>query len=64
MAARAEGFALPHIPLGRVLKPLLGSAFIAAAIAVIRRIAREPSVPPMSDQWLQSHAHDWDRNDY
>lgn len=64
MAARAEGFPLPHAPLGRVLKPLLGSALLATLVAMIRRIAREPSVPPMSEQWMQNHIHDYDQPDY
>jgi hypothetical protein len=34
---------------------------MAAALAVVKRIsraARQPSVPPMSDQWLASHRRD------
>jgi hypothetical protein len=48
-----------------MLAPIVGGALLAAAVALIRRIsraARQPSVPPMSEQWLSSHRYD--RNEY
>jgi hypothetical protein len=70
MPARVESFPqLPRKPerhpLRQMLTPIIGGALVAAAVALIRRIsraAREPSVSPMSEQWLASHR--FDRNDY
>ena len=70
MPARVERFPqLPgkpeRDPLRQMLAPIVGGALLAAAVALIRRIsraARQPSVPPMSEQWLSSHRYD--RNDY
>ena len=70
MPARVESFPqLPRKPgrdpLRQVLTPIIGGTLVAAALALMRRIsraARQPSVPPMSDQWLASHR--FDRNDY
>ena len=70
MPARVESFPqLPRKPerdpIRQVLAPIVGGALLAAAVALIRRIsraARQPSVPPMSEQWLASHHYD--RYDY
>ena len=70
MPARVESFPpLPHKPerhsTAQMLAPILGAALMAAALAVVKRIsraARQPSVPPMSEQWLASYRHD--RHDY
>jgi hypothetical protein len=70
MPARVESFPqLPRKPernsTAQMLAPIIGAALMAGALAVINRIARaarQPSVAPMSDQWLASHRHD--RNDY
>jgi hypothetical protein len=37
-------------------------AVIAATVATMRHRARKPTVPPMSEEWLRSHAADrrWD----
>ena len=64
MPAHVESFPFPHRPFRRLLKPVLGWAFLAAALAVIRRLTREPSVSRMSDQWLHSRHHDFDNLDY
>jgi hypothetical protein len=43
------------------LRWLGAAALVAAAIAAIakaRQRARQPTVPPMSAEWLQSHAAD------
>jgi hypothetical protein len=70
MPARVERF--PRLPgkperdsPRQMLAPIVGGALLAAAVALIRRIsraARQPSVPPMSEQWLSSHRYD--RNEY
>jgi hypothetical protein len=69
MPARVETFPqLPRKPernSTQMLAPIIGAALMAAALALVRRIsraARQPSVGPMSDQWLASHRHN--RNDY
>lgn len=64
MPARVESFPLPHQSGGRSLGPVLGWAFVAALIAIIRRLARQPSLPRMSDQWLLSHQADFHRDLY
>ncbi len=64
MPARVEGFPLPHHPVRRMLTPVLGSALVAALIAIIRRYARQPSLPRMSEQWLLSHEAECRREQY
>ncbi len=64
MAARVETFPLPHRSGRRLFKPVLVWAFVAALAAIVRRAARQPSLPRMSDQWLLSHQRDFDRNDH
>ncbi|HXD16956.1 MAG TPA: hypothetical protein VN654_08065 [Vicinamibacterales bacterium] len=65
MPARIERFTpLPH-PTGRpVLGPVLGWAFVAGLLAVIRRLTRQPSLPKMSEQWLLSRQADFHRDQY
>jgi hypothetical protein len=64
MPARVEGFPLPHRPVRRIIKPMLGWAVVAAVLALIHRYARQPSLPRMSDQWLLSHQADFNRDNY
>ena len=64
MPARVESFPLPHRPSRRSLKPVLGWAFVAALLAVLRRVTRQPSLPKMSEQWLLSHQHEFSRDEY
>ena len=64
MPARVEGFPVPHRPVRQILKPVLGWAFVAAVLAVVRRYTRQPSLPRMSEQWLHSHQADFNRHDY
>jgi hypothetical protein len=65
MPARVERFALPH-QTGRhmMLGPVLGWAFVVALLAIIRRLARQPSLPRMSEQWLLSRQADFHRDQY
>lgn len=66
MPARVESFPqLPRRqperhPIRQVLAPLIGWACVAAALALVRRLTRQPSLPRMSDQWLASHHYDRD----
>jgi len=64
MSARVEQVVAFHRPRRGILKPILGWAFVAALIAVIRRIARQPTLPRMSEQWLQSRQTDFSREQY
>jgi hypothetical protein len=64
MPARVERFPLQHGTSSSVLKPLLGWAALAAVLALIRRITREPSLPRMSEQWLLSHQPQFNRDPY
>jgi hypothetical protein len=64
MPAHVESFPLHHRPSRRNLKPVLGWAFLATVLAIIRRYTRHPSLPRMSDQWLLSHQTDFNRADY
>ena len=65
MPARVEGFPIHHHRPGRgLLGPVLGWAFVATLLAVIRRVTREPSLPRMSEQWLLSHQSDFYRDGY
>jgi len=64
MPARVESFPLPHRPGRRSLKPVLGWAFVAALLAVVRRVTRQPSLPRMSEQWLLSHQQEFHRDEY
>jgi hypothetical protein len=61
MPARVESFPLPHRPVRRILKPVLGWAFVATLLAVIQRMTRQPSLPRMSEQWLLSHQREFNR---
>jgi hypothetical protein len=62
--ARVERFPLQHGTSASVLKPLLGWAALAAILALIRRVTREPSLPRMSEQWLLGHQHQFNRDQY
>ena len=53
MTARSETLALP--PLKWLLIPFAGLALAATVVQAVRRKARQPSVRPMSDQWLREH---------
>ena len=62
MPARVERFPFQEGTAGRVLKPLLGWAVLAAILALVRRLAREPSLPRMSEQWLLSHQREFNQD--
>jgi hypothetical protein len=54
MAAHAD-HATTSLPLRLLLPPTLWS-MLSAALVVLKRRAQEPTVPPMSEQWLRDHA--------
>ena len=62
MSVRAEQLPLQQDSSGSVLKPLLGWAALIAAVALIRRYTREPSLPRMSEQWLLSRQTEFNRD--
>jgi len=62
MPARVEGFPLPQRPGRQIIKPVLGWAFVAAVLALIRRYTHQPSLPRMSDHWMLSHQSDFNRD--
>jgi hypothetical protein len=62
MPARAERIPFQSSTERAVLKPLLGRAALATIVAWIRRVAREPSLPRMSEQWLLSHQSEFNRD--
>ena len=64
MVARAEELRLDDHPIRKVLRPAIGWAAVAAVVALIRRMAREPRVTPMSEQWLASHDRSSNPLDY
>jgi len=65
MPARVERFPLPHqTDRHMMLGPVLGWALVAALLAIIRRLARQPSLPRMSEQWLLSRQADFHRDQY
>ena len=64
MPARVATFPLPHGPGRRILDPAPGWALLAALIAVIRRLAQQPSLPRMSEQWLLGHQREFYRDEY
>jgi len=64
MPARVASFPLPHRQSSRLLWPVLGWAFVAALVAVIRRKAQQPALPRMSEQWLLSHQREAYRDEY
>jgi hypothetical protein len=65
MLARVERFTLPHqTDRHMMLGPVLGWALVAALLAIIRRLARQPSLPRMSEQWLLSRQVDFHRDQY
>ena len=64
MVARAEELQLHEHPIRRMLGPAIGWAMLAALVALVRRVTREPRVAPMSDEWLSSQHYDSNRFDY
>jgi len=60
MPARVATFPLPHRPGD----PVLGGALLAALVAFVRRLAQQPSLPRMSEQWLLSHQRESYRDEY
>jgi hypothetical protein len=64
MAARAEELRFQDNPPGGVFRPLLGWAAVVTVMAIIRRYAREPSLPRMSEHWLVSHQTEFNRDQY
>jgi len=63
MPARVERFPLPHRPGWRIFIPLFVWAFVVTLLSIIRRVACEPSLPRMSEQWLRSRQHDFHRDE-
>jgi hypothetical protein len=64
MPAHVERLPLQPAASRSVLKPLLGWAALVAVVALVRRFTREPSLPRMSDQWLDSHQREFNRDQY
>ena len=64
MPAHVDSFPLHHRDVRRLLKPMLGWAFLATILTIIRRLTHEPSLPRMSEQWLLSHQMDFSRDSY
>jgi hypothetical protein len=64
MPAQVARFTLPHQTGHNMLKPVLGWAFVATLVAIIRRFTRQPSLPRMSEQWLLSNRADFERDQY
>jgi len=64
MPARVERFPFPQRPDRQFIKPVLGWAFVAAVLALIRRYTHQPSLPRMSGQWMLSHQSDFNRAGY
>jgi hypothetical protein len=64
MSTTAEGLSFPYRPLRRILGPVFGCTFLTAALATLLRKALKPSMPRMSEQWLQNHEREFNRPDY
>ena len=54
MAAQADQ-ATTSLPFRLLTPPALGS-MLSAALDLLKRHAQEPTVPPMSEQWLRDFA--------
>jgi len=61
MPARAERLPFQSSTEHGVGKPLIGWA-LATVVAWMRRVATEPSLPRMSEEWLLSHQSDFNRD--
>lgn len=61
MSARAEQVTVPAA-LRWLAVPVLGWTVVASLLDAIRRRARKPTVPPMSEQWLRQYdvEHPWE----
>ena len=67
MSTSAEGLSFPYRPYRppwRIVGPVIGWAFLTTALATLLRMARKPSMPRMSEQWLLSHQTEFNRLDY
>jgi hypothetical protein len=64
MSTTAEGLSFPYRPLRRILGPAFGWTILTTALATLLRMALKPSMPRMSEQWLQSHQAEFNRPDY
>ena len=62
MPARAERLPFQSSTEDGVVKPLGGWAALATVVAWMRRVATEPSLPRMSEEWLLSHQSDFNRD--
>ena len=63
MAAQGHDATLPH-PVRWFVIPAAIWTIAAGGLAILRRRAKEPSVPRMSDEWLNRHPYvrrEWDR---
>jgi hypothetical protein len=54
MAAHANEATIP-LPF-RLLLPTAIWSMVATILMMLKRRAQQPTVPPMSEQWLRSHA--------
>jgi hypothetical protein len=62
MPARAERLSFQSSTEHGVLKPLTGWAALATVVGWMRRVATEPSLPRMSEEWLLSHQNEFNRD--
>ena len=58
MAPSAHDATFPSLTLRKLAIPAAVWSLIAAALVMLNRRTRVPSVSPMSDEWLRSHAID------
>jgi hypothetical protein len=61
MPAHAEDLSFPHRSPELLSGPVFGWGFLSAVIALIRQKALTPTLPRMSEQWLLSHASEFNR---
>jgi len=62
MSARAERLPFQSSAEHGLLQALRGWVALPMIVAWIRRVTREPSLPRMSEQWLQSHQTEFNRD--
>lgn len=56
MAVRAERIDYPApYPIKWLLVPVVGWAVVSTVARYLRDRARNPTIPPMSDEWLRAH---------
>jgi len=62
MAARAERFQFQSSTEHGVQRPSLGWAALPTIVGWIWRVTHEPSLPRMSEEWLNSHQSEFNRD--